>query len=688
MKRMSRILLAITVAVSFLAHPVAQTPTASQPRVFTVEDLWAIGRVGLPEVSPDGTMVAYTVTRYDMEENRGNADLYVVPISGGEPRRITTHKASDTAPAWSPDNRRLAFVSKRDDDRAAQIYVIALDGGEAERVTDMPLGVSDAQWFPDGRRLAFVSHVIAGAESPADTKKALDAREKQKVKAHTTDNRLFRYWDRWLTDDEYPHLFTVDLATKAVVDLLPGSRRFFGLQSGSGSYDIAPDGRTIAFEANSTEPPFRTLNTDIFVVGAEGGAIRNLTASNAASDSSPLFSPDGRSIAYGTSRKADDWPDYTRVAVIDVASGASRMLTDGWDNSTAGWQWTPDGGSLVFEAAVRARTSLYTVPLAGGTPRELVQGGAARGVQVAKDALVYQLQSLTQPAELMAASLDGRNARRLTRVNDALMSRIRLGEVQESTFKGAGNDDVQMFVVRPPGFDRARKYPLVHLVHGGPVGTFSDEFHMRWNAQLFAAQGYIVAMVNFHGSSSFGQPFVESILGAHPDKPLEDIMKATDILIDVGSVDPARMAAAGGSYGGFLVNWIAGHTNRFKALVSHAGVYSLPGQFASDDTFGRQHSYGGYPFTGMANVERWSPNRFADAFGTPMLVTHGERDYRVPYTQGLELYGVLTAKGVPARLVVYPDENHWILKPQNSRHWHGEVFSWLERYLGAGRKGS
>jgi dipeptidyl aminopeptidase/acylaminoacyl peptidase len=296
--------------------------------------------------------------------------------------------------------------------------------------------------------------------------------------------------------------------------------------------------------------------------------------------------------------------------------------------------------------------------------------------------VVFNLHSLDRPPELAVVRLDGSGFRRLTTVNDELMAGIGLGAVEDLTFKGAAGDDVQMFVVKPPGFEPSRKYPLVHLVHGGPVGTFGDSFSFRWNPHAFASPGYVVAMVNFHGSSSFGQAWVESILGAHPDKPFTDVMKATDVLIAKGFIDPSRMAAAGGSYGGFLVNWIAGHTDRFKALVSHAGVYDLLGQSASDTSYGRHHSYGGYPFTNLTNIERWSPNRFAAGFKTPMLILHGERDFRVPVTQGLELYGVLTAKGVPARLVYYPDENHWILKGQNSRHWYGEVLGWLAKYLG------
>jgi dipeptidyl aminopeptidase/acylaminoacyl peptidase len=655
----------------------------AQPKPFTVETMWAVKRVGTPSLSPDGRLVAYTVSVYDMDENRANADVWVMPVQGGAARRLTTSKASDSSPVWSPDGKRLAFVSRREGDAAGQLYVLPLEGGEPERLTDLPLSVSNPRWLPDGKRLAFVSPVIAGAETPEATKKALEAREKNKVKARVTDNRLFRFWDRWLTDEEYPHLFVVDVETRALTDLLPGSRRHFGLQDGTGSFDVSPDGSLLAFSANSTAPPWATLNYDVFVVPTAGGEVKNLTADNPADDTDPAFDPSGRRLAYGRERKADGWPDYRRLALLDLATGASTVLSEGWESSADGWTWTPDGGTLVFTAEVRARVGLHAIAAtAGARPRELQRGGSVGGPEVTPGGeVVFQLHSLSQPPELAAVRLDGSGFRRLTTVNDELMASVALGPVEEMTFKGAAGDEVQMFVVFPPGFDRSRKYPLVHLVHGGPVGTFGDAFSFRWNPRAFAAPGYVVAMVNFHGSSSFGQAWVESILGAHPDKPFTDVMKATDHLIAQGYVDAGRLAAAGGSYGGFLVNWIAGHTDRFRALVSHAGVYSLLGQSASDTSYGRQHSYGGYPYTQLANIERWSPNRFAAGFRTPMLVLHGERDYRVPVTQGLELYGVLTAKGVPARLVYYPDENHWILKGQNSRHWYGEVLGWLERWL-------
>jgi dipeptidyl aminopeptidase/acylaminoacyl peptidase len=669
-----------TACLALLAVPAWPEPAGKAP--FTVDTLWAVERVGLPAPSPDGTQVAFTVSVYDPEQDRANADIWVAPLAGGAARRLTTNRASDSSPAWSPDGRRLAFVSRREDDGAAQLYVLPVDGGEAERVTEMPLSVSNPRWLPDGRRLAFVSNAVAGANSVEATKKAVEAREKRKVKARVTENRLFRFWDRWLTDDEYPHIFLVDLETRKVTDLLPGSRRHMGLTDGTGVFDVSPDGATIAFSANSTDEPFRTLNYDVFTVPTAGGEPRNLTAANAADDEDPVFSPDGRRLAYGTQKKADGWPDRARVAVLDLATGRADVLTEALDATAAGWSWTPDAATILFHAEVRARTNLYAVPAAGGAARVIHRGGATAGARAAAGgAVVFQLHSVSQPPELAVVQADGSGFRRLTRVNDERMAGVAMGDVEEMTFKGAAGDDVQMFVVRPPGFDASRKYPLVHLVHGGPVGTFGDAFSFRWHPHAFAAPGYVVAMVNFHGSSSFGQAWVESILGAHADKPFTDVMKATDHLIAQGYVDPQRMAAAGGSYGGFLVNWIAGHTNRFKALVSHAGVYSLLGQSASDTSYGRQHSYGGYPFTHLANVERWSPNRFSAGFETPMLVLHGERDFRVPVTQGLELYGVLTAKGVPARLVYYPDENHWILRGQNARHWYSEVLGWLARWL-------
>ncbi|MHB1045511.1 MAG: alpha/beta hydrolase family protein [Thermoanaerobaculia bacterium] len=668
-------------ALPLLASLALAAAEPAPKRPLTVDDIWSVVRVGAPAVSRDGAVAVYPRAVWDAEKNRLLSDLWLQPVAGGPGRRLTAHEAGESSPAISPDGARVAFVAKRDGDDEAQLYLLRLDGGEAERLTDLPSAPGSPRWTADGRRIVFAANVLG--ESLETTKSEVARRkkeEKTRVVATVSERRLVRYWDRWLEQDEWPHLFSFDLATRAVTDLTPGMRRLGRLEGGL-AFDVAPDG-SVVFAANSTEPPYRTLNTDLFLVPAGGGAPRNLTADNPAEDSSPVFSPDGRTIAYGREAKADGWPDRTRLALLDVASGKTKVLTEDWDRIPQDWVFTPDGRTLVFLAEDRARTHVWSLPVSDGTPKVVWKGGRANALEVAGPAgLVFTYTTFRRPAELAAVKADGTGFRNLTSWNDALMTQIAFGEEREVVFKGAGGDDVQMFVVHPPGFEKGKKYPLLHVVHGGPIGTSGDEFHLRWNAHAFAAPGYVVALVNFHGSSSFGQAFVESILSAPGDKPFQDVMAATDFLIAEGSVDPKRIAAAGGSYGGYLVNWIAGQTDRFAALVSHAGIYSLLGQFASDYAYGRQHSYGAYPFTNPSAIERWSPNRYAANLKTPMLVVHGEKDYRVPITQGLELYGVLTAKGVPARLVAYPDENHWVLKGTNAKHWYGEVLGWLARWL-------
>ena len=682
--------------------PVAARPAAHTPgrrRRITVEDLWAMGRVGAPVPLPDGSALVVPVTTYDMEKNEGATRLWLHPLGpdgepAGEPRPLTAPDVSSSEPAVSPDGRSLAFVRRRGKEKA-QLHVMPLDGGEAERLTDLPLGVSDPKWFPDGKRLAFVAPVLAEAPAPEGTRELLERREKSPVKVRVTEDRIYRYWDRWLTGGEVHHLFVLDLETRSIQDLIPDSRRWFDLMDPAGGYDIAPDGAEIAFSANSSEPPYHTANYDIYVVPAAGGPVRNITTDNPADDGRPRYTPDGRFIVYGLQREVDFYADRVRLARHDRRTGENLVLTEGWDRSCHEWAIAPGGRTVAFQAEDRGRVNLYTLDLeeaaravaAGGKvePALVARGGAAgRPAWVGADRLAFTLDSLSGPPEVWTCGRDGGGLRRLSQVNDARLAELELGEVREIEVAGAGGRPVQMFVLTPPGFDPRRKWPLVQLIHGGPHGIFGDQFHFRWNAQLFAAPGYVVAMVNFHGSTSFGQEFAASILGGHGDRPFADIMAATDRLLAEGWVDGERMAAAGGSYGGYMVTWIAGHTGRFACLVNHAGVYDTLAQYASDVTLGRARAYGGEPWSGLEAIDRWNPARFASGFTTPMLVVHGENDYRVPVTQALAVYGVYKAKQVPARLVYFPDENHWVLKPQNSRHWYGEVLGWLARWLGDG----
>jgi dipeptidyl aminopeptidase/acylaminoacyl peptidase len=665
------------------AIPGVAASGGGEKRPMTVEDLWKMQRIGTPALSPDGRRVAFTVTAFSMDDNKGNSDLWLVPYEGGEPRRLTYNEGSNGSPAWGPDGNRLAFVSKRGENDKPQIYLLSLEGGEAVPLTDLPIGVQDPKWFPDGRRIAFIASTWPDLNDDVEAlKKRIEELEEDKVKVKISETRLVRYWDHYLTDGRIPHIFVVDVETGKVQDLMAGSRQLMSFWSVGGSWDISPDGSEIVYAADSVGPPYRSLNYDIYTIPAGGGEPRNRTSDNPAFDTEPSYSPDGRFILFGRNRRVEVAPDFTRLARIDRHTGEVMELALQLDAQPGGWKVTPDGDRVLFHAQDRGKTHLYDMPIMGGRPRIVVRGKTTGGVDVGPQGrLVYRLESITSPAELMAANLSGGKPRPLTAMNAERLAELDLGTVEDVTFTGASGDDVQMFVILPPGFDPGKKWPLLHLVHGGPHGAWRDAFHYRWNAALFASPGYVAAAVNFHGSTGSGQKFAESILGAHGGLPFTDIMKATDSLRKRGYIDHRRMAAVGGSYGGYLVSWILGHTNRFAALISHAGVYDLMGQFASDWTWGRPNNYGAAPWTNPGRVDRWSPSRFASSFKTPTLVIHGEKDYRVPYTQGLNLYGVLAGKGVPSRLVIFPDENHWILKPQSARVWWGEVFSWLDRYI-------
>jgi dipeptidyl aminopeptidase/acylaminoacyl peptidase len=654
-------------------------------RVLTAEDLWKFRRVGAPVPAPDGSFVLAPVTTYDMDENRGRTRLWLVP-SSGEPRPITAEGASATEPALSPDGKRIVFARCQGEEKP-QIHMLFLEGGEAERLTDLPLGVFDPKWFPDGKRIAFGGYLFAEAPTPEGTKELAERRAKDPVKVHITSDRVYRYWDKWLTGGEVPHLFVLDLETRALTDLTPEGAGWFDFMEPGGQYDIAPDGSEIVYAANSSAPPHYLLRWALFTVPTSGGPIRCLTPEGGAPENvadvhRPRYSPDGKSIVYGFQRDPFFYADRIRLARYDRTTGTHSVWTEEWDRSPSEWAFLEDG-SLAIEAEDQGRVALFHLRPGEKIPRRVHGEGTAGALRVSGDRLYFTLQSLVAPAEVMSVRADGSELTQHTRFNAEILDEIAMGEVREMIFEGANGDPVQMYVVTPPGFDPSRKYPLVHVIHGGPHAIAGDNFHYRWNPQLFAAAGHIVATVNFHGSTSWGQEFAACIQGGHGDRPFTDIMKATDTLIATGNVDETRMAATGGSYGGYLVCWIAGNTDRFRCLVNHAGVFDLIAEYGSDITQGRHQAYGGEPWDRLDSIDRWNPARFARGFTTPMLVIHGERDYRVPHGQALAVYNIYQAKRVESRLVFFPDENHWVLKPKNSIVWNREVRAWLDRHLGS-----
>ena len=648
----------------------------------TAELLWSIPRVGAPSPSPDGAWVAVPVTTYDLEKNEGRGRIWLVPAKGatpGEPRALTAAEFSSGDPAFAPDGRQLAFTRK-DARGKTQLHVMPLDGGEAEKLTDLPLGTFDPRWLPDGSGIVFAARLLKGFLTPEATASELERREKDPIKAHVTEDRIYRYWDTWLTTGEVPHLFLIELSTRKLRDLTPDSVAWFDWMDPAGRYDIAPDGSELAYEGIIFDDQRSILRSAIFTAPITRGAAACITAGNPSNDSAPRYSPDGRFIAYGMQHDPYFYADRVRIMAWDRAARRSSGWIEDWELSPASWTFTPDG-TLALVAEQDARSSLFAWK-GSGEPRRIVRGGHVTGVRAARDGrLFYGWDTLSQPAEIQACDGAGRGVVTLTAFTAPVLSKASLGKVREVTYDGAYGEKVQMYVILPPGFEEGRRYPLVHAIHGGPHATSADWFGFRWNPHVFASPGYVCVQVNFQGSTSWGQDFAQRIQGAWADRPFEDVMRATDQLIAAGLVDEQRMAAMGGSYGGYMAAWIEGHTDRFKCIVNHAGVYNTLSQYASDVTQGRHKSFGGEPWDGLEAINGCNPAHAAKGFGTPMLVIHGERDYRVPVTQGLECYGVLKAKGVPARLLYFPDENHWVLKPRNSLLWYREVLGWLARFI-------
>ncbi len=652
----------------------------AQSEVFTPELMWQLKRVGNPVVSPNGRFSVFTVSETRMTENTSEVNLFLMDNDNATVRQLT-RCGKAASPAWHPNSKSIAFASRRGDG-PSQVFVIPIDGGEASQITKLPVGVYALAWFPDGKSVAFVANVLPQYGSIDSLKIMLEKRKSTKVSAKVTEDRMYRYWDRWLTDGLYPHIFSADITTQKVRDLMPSSEMLFGLMGGA-SFSISPDGKTIAFAANSTKPPYAQTNSDIFLLNTDGsGRLENITPENLADDTDPKFSPDGKFLLYGKQNRPDFYADNVQMIIYDLASRSKKNITETLDISCQDWSLSSDCKTIFFTAESKARQPIFSIPVTGGKPKELFSIGNNNGpLPTQSNQLIFSHNNLNAPAELYKLDLKTGKPMKMTSFNDELLSGLKLGRVENITYKGAGNADVQMFAIYPPNFDSSQKYPLVVLIHGGPHGAFGDQWHYRWNSHLFAAPGYITIMPNFHGSTGFGQDFAISIHGNHSDKPFEDIMKATDYMIARGNVDDKRIAAAGGSYGGYMVSWIAGHTDRYAALINHAGVFDLYTQFGSDFTSNREIAYGGTPWDNFEKMQKHNPAMFAKNFKTPMLIVHGELDYRVPVGHAHTVYGIYKGMDLDARLVYFPDENHWVLKPQNSVFWYSEVTNWLARYL-------
>ena len=673
-------LLVVSAAPIFAADP------APALRVITPEDLWSVKRPAALELSPDGSRLVFSLKEFNLEKNNSVTHLWLLDSASGASHALTTSASTDSTPAWSPDGTRIAFTSKRSGDEQVALYVIRVDGGEAERVLELPLGVSNPKWMPDGRHIVVVTNVLPKfVDDPVAMKKELKKEQEKKVTARVTENSFYRYFDTWAAENQATHLVLVDLDTKKTTDLTPRWDRRFRFD-GDAQFDISPDGKWLALGAGTTPPPFRVEeNSDVYLISIADPAApwKNLTVDNHGSDEDPRFSPDGKSLIFGRKTRPRGLAEYTKLMRVDLATGAITRLSADVDLSPNDFRFSPDGKSIYFLAEDHGRTKIFRAAADGSGVTALVGNGTNTALTVGAKALYFLEASFRRPDEIYSCDLATGASTVRSHLNDALFAQLKLGKVEEYTFTGAVGETVQGWLIYPPDFDASKKYPLLQLMHGGPSTMIGDMWQPRWNAQVFVAPGYVATWVNRHGSTGFGEKYLASIDGAWGEKPFEDIMKATDFLLAQHSfLDANRTAALGASYGGYMAAWVCGHTNRFKAIVCHAGATDFDTQFASDvATYWQDGAMDGAPWRRTKAYEAQNPINFAANFKTPTLVIHGEMDYRVPVEQGFEFYAALQANNVPSRLIVFPDENHWVLHPQNSVFWYGEVHNWLVRWL-------
>jgi dipeptidyl aminopeptidase/acylaminoacyl peptidase len=680
------------------AASVALAAGAQQPRTITFDDFEAVRGVGDPQPSPDGKLILYAVRTTDVSANTRSSHTYVVPAAGGSPRAFPGSDVSATEARWSPDGKRVAYIA------GGQLWVADANGGGGTRkqLTDLNGGATGPIWSPNGDQIAFTSAVYPDCTSDACNTAKSKAAADSKVKAHIADELMYRHWNAW-DEGTRSHLFIVSADGGAPRDLVPGAKYDIppGPFGGSEGYAWSPDQRELAYTAKDQgRNDATTTDLNLYAVAAAGGAPTVITASNKGADANPVYSPDGRFIAYASQARAGFESDRQRLMLYDRARHASRELLPKWDRNADAYFWSPDSKIVYVQTTDAGRDKLYRVDVSGtgeaGAPQLIVGEHNNTAFALSRDGhTIAWVRDATQfPAEVYVADVASSApllARALTHENDALVAQLAVNPAEDFWFTGAAGAKVQGFVVKPPNWKPGKKYPAILLIHGGPQGAWLDEWHGRWNYQMFAATGAALIIINPRGSTGYGQKFVDDVSKGWGGKVYTDLMKGLDAALAKNPwIDSTALGAAGGSFGGYMVDWIAGHSTRFKALVSHAGPFNLENMAtATEELWFPDWEYGG-PFwdsKAMATQYRvYSPHLFVKNFKTPTLVTGGELDYRVPYTEDLSMFTSLQRMNVPSRLVIFPDEGHWVLKPQNQKLWWGEVQGWLQKYLSSNPK--
>lgn len=675
------VLLLYTSAVLTAAAPAPpRDATPAEDRLLSAEVLWQMKRIGAPAISPDGRWAVAPVTHFTVDDDKSHTDLWLFATDGSLERPLTRHGAADGQATFSPDGSTLAFVSRRDNDDAPQIYLLPMDApGEARRLTEVPTGVSAPRWV--GQHIYFISNVWP-EKSWEQMKEELERRKRSHVSAYTWNALPFSHWDRWLDETRQAHLFRIPAAGGEIqpITLATGWELPRGEQ-GRGHFDVAPDESLVAFNADSRRDGVRP-NIDVFLVRPGEQEARNLTAENEAPDSNPMFSPDGRTLAFAQQRIPGFYADTRRIILYDLAGGTLREVAPDWDRSAEGIVWAPDGSGFFGAIDDAGTRRVHFIPIDGASPRAVSTDTDFSGLAVANNGTLVALnESFLFPPRVVVVDPANGATTRLDSLNDELLAGIQLGTYESVTYIGANGQEIQMWVHFPPGFDPNKEYPLFLLIHGGPHNAITDGFHFRWNAQTFASWGYVTAWHNFHGSSGFGQDFTDSINPDWVTLPYEDTILAAEWFAAQPWIDAERMVAGGGSYGGYLATILLGREHPFRTLVIHAPVYNMYSQMAADFAV---HTVRFGDFWENDIYRQISPHYFAGNFETPSLILHGQLDYRVPVGQAFELFRTLQHRGVESRLIYFPNENHWILKPNNSLFWYGQVREWIGRFAEPG----
>ncbi len=688
MRRISSIFIIVLVSASGM-FPAVPAPGIHPPNPsvethpFSVQDMLAMDRISDSRVSPDGKWVLFNVRETDLKANRGRTDIWLVGKDGSGLRRLTSHPAADFSARWSPCGKCVFFLSTRSG--SSQVWRIRIDGGEAEQITHLPLDVGNLIVSPAGGILGVTMEVFPG-QSIEDTVQKLEEIEKRQATGRLYEKLFVRHWDTW-SDGRRSHLFVVPIGGGEAVDVMPSMDADTPSKPFGGPEEIAftPDGEGLVFTARDVgrEEAWST-DFDLYYAPVDGSAApRCLTEANQAWDTMPVFSPDGKTLAYLAMERPRYEADRFRVVLKPWPEGKERVLTEAWDYSVASFCWSPDGTMILASAPNKGQVSLFAIDIQTGKAEMIVDHGTVNGFAPAGDGIVFERDTLKSPVEIYFIA-PGSAERAVTEINKAKLAAALQGDYEQFTFKGWNNETVYGYIVKPADFDPAKKYPVAFLIHGGPQGSFGNHFHYRWNPQAYAGAGYAAVMVDFHGSTGYGQAFCDSIRGDWGGKPLEDLKKGlAAALARYTWMDGTRVGALGASFGGYMINWIAGNwPDRFKCLIAHDGnIDERAAYFETEELWFPEWDHMGTPWENPQGYEKHNPVNFIKNWKTPTLVIHGAFDFRVVETQGLGAFNVLQRRGIPSKLLYFPDENHWVLKPANSILWHDTVIGWLDQWV-------